>query len=81
MFVAYPARERRERVEEDAPRQHPAPAQTIREVAAEQAEDAAEDGRHEEKQTDPIGVCRGTRLRVNELAERRPTMSGSISSS
>ena len=47
---------RREGIEQDAVREHAAPAQEVGQVAADQAEDAAGDCRHEEQRPGPLRV-------------------------
>jgi hypothetical protein len=53
--------ERREGVEQDAEGQHPAPAQEVGEVAAEQAEHAADHRRDEEQRPCPADVLGAAR--------------------
>src|SRR6185295_11679513 len=64
--------ERRERVEQDAPDEHPPPAEDVGEIPAEQAEDAARHGGHVEDDAHPIVDGGAVGRHVQQLDERRP---------
>src|SRR4029450_8370179 len=61
-----------ERVEQDAPYEHAPSPEAIGEVAAEQAEGAAEDRRHPEEHPDPEIEIGHARLVAGELADGGP---------
>ena len=64
-------RERAAGIEQDAPHQHPPPAEAIGQPAAEQAEGGAEDRRHVEEPAHPDVHLRAARLHAEQLGERR----------
>ncbi len=63
--------QRAEGVEEDAPGEHSPPAEEIREVAAEQSENAASDGRYELDVADPLVDQRAVAGHAQELDQPR----------
>ena len=71
MLVEKPGADRRERVEQDAPDQHAAPAEAIGEIAAEQPEGAADDRRHPEEHADPVVEVRRPGTSAGQLADGR----------
>src|SRR5215208_2419133 len=66
------SRKRRKGVDEDAPGQDAAAAETIGEVAAEQTKYAATHRRDVEQQPQPTAVFGGAELESAELGQRRP---------
>ena len=64
-------RECRERVQQNAPRQNPPSSEPVGEIAAQQAEDAPEDGRDEKQNPDPVRIFGRARADVDQVGERR----------
>jgi hypothetical protein len=61
-----------ERIDEDAPGEHAAAAEPVGEVAAEEAEQAAAQGRHVEQQAHPAEKPRAAGLEAAQFQERGP---------
>ena len=62
-------RQRGHGVDQDAPHEHPPPAEPVRQIAAQQAEHAAGQRRNPEQQADPLVVGRRAGRDVDQLAQ------------